>query len=182
MRRSGRSRTWPRGEAAGFRSAFAPFGGPPTSVTWVGEARQARCLSDGAGFRRPPTTGRAGQGPAALFRKFTGIWEGILVSSDFYAGCPVVAVAVASTEDSGELVQETAKIFDRRRDALTSAFEEEGFGHSDAAELGTMSVASLEGAVVLCRSLRSIEPLKEVSAQLEYLIDSRRPVSSGQAA
>ncbi|MBK5110500.1 MAG: hypothetical protein JJE10_03930 [Thermoleophilia bacterium] len=65
---------------------------------------------------------------------------------------------------------------------MTSAFEEEGFGHSDAAELGTMSVASLEGAVVLCRSLRSIEPLKEVSAQLEYLIDSRRPVSSGQAA
>ena len=34
-------------------------------------------------------------------------------------------------------------------------------------------IASLEGAVVLCRSTRSVDPLREVACQIEFLIKSR---------
>jgi TetR/AcrR family transcriptional repressor of lmrAB and yxaGH operons len=34
-------------------------------------------------------------------------------------------------------------------------------------------IAALEGAVVLCRSTRSADPLRDVAQQLEFLIKSR---------
>ena len=36
-----------------------------------------------------------------------------------------------------------------------------------------MCIASLEGAVVLCRSTRSVDPLRDVAYQIEFLIKSR---------
>jgi TetR/AcrR family transcriptional repressor of lmrAB and yxaGH operons len=36
-----------------------------------------------------------------------------------------------------------------------------------------MCIASLEGAVVLCRSTRSVDPLRDVAEQVEFLIKSR---------
>ena len=36
-----------------------------------------------------------------------------------------------------------------------------------------MCIASLEGAVVLCRSTRSADPLRDVAEQVEFLIKSR---------
>ncbi len=36
-----------------------------------------------------------------------------------------------------------------------------------------MCIASLEGAVVLCRSTRSVDPLHDVAEQVEFLIKSR---------
>ena len=34
-------------------------------------------------------------------------------------------------------------------------------------------IACLEGAVVLCRSTRSVDPLRDVAQQIEFLIKSR---------
>jgi TetR/AcrR family transcriptional regulator, lmrAB and yxaGH operons repressor len=36
-----------------------------------------------------------------------------------------------------------------------------------------MTIAALEGAVVLCRSTRSSDPLRKVNAQLEFLVKAR---------
>jgi len=36
-----------------------------------------------------------------------------------------------------------------------------------------MSIAALEGAVVLCRSTRSADPLGKVHDQLEFLVKAR---------
>jgi TetR/AcrR family transcriptional regulator, lmrAB and yxaGH operons repressor len=56
---------------------------------------------------------------------------------------------------------------------LTWAFVADGFLESDADSLAVMSIAALEGAVVLCRSLRSSDPLRKVYEQLEFLVKAR---------
>ena len=43
------------------------------------------------------------------------------------------------------------------------AFVADGFDEADAASLAIMCIASLEGAVVLCRSTRSVDPLRDVA-------------------
>ena len=49
----------------------------------------------------------------------------------------------------------------------------DGFDEPCAASLAITCIASLEGAVVLCRSTRSVDPLRDVAEQIEFLIKSR---------
>lgn len=112
-------------------------------------------------------------GALTLLRGFVGVWERLLTDSDFNAGCPVVAAAIGCSGAEPQLTAEAGQIFGRWRTALTRAFVADGFGDADATSLAVMSIAALEGAVVLCRSTRSTDPLRGVHAQLEFLIKAR---------
>jgi AcrR family transcriptional regulator len=112
-------------------------------------------------------------GCVALVRQFVEFWERTLADSDFAAGCPVVAAAIGSADDDPALSAIAGDIFRRWRDALTRAFVADGFDDPDARSLAVTCIASLEGAVVLCRSTRSAAPLHEVSQQIEFLIQAR---------
>jgi TetR/AcrR family transcriptional repressor of lmrAB and yxaGH operons len=115
----------------------------------------------------------ADRGAMALLRHFVEYWEHLLADSDFNAGCPVVASAIGSTDEEPRLTTEAGQIFDRWRTALSRAFLADGFDQGDADSLAVTTIAALEGAVVLCRSMRSAEPLREVAGQLEFLIKAR---------
>jgi AcrR family transcriptional regulator len=115
----------------------------------------------------------AGRGAKVLLRRFVEFWERVLLDSDFNAGCPVVAAAIGSADDEVRLAAEAGRIFAHWRTALTSAFVADGFLEPDADSLAVMSIAALEGAVVLCRSLRSSDPLHKVYEQLEFLVKAR---------
>jgi TetR/AcrR family transcriptional regulator, lmrAB and yxaGH operons repressor len=114
-----------------------------------------------------------GRGAKVLLRQFVEFWESMLADSDFNAGCPVVAAAIGSGDDEIRLAAEVGRIFADWRTALTSAFVADGFAESDADSLAVLSIASLEGAVVLCRSLRSSEPLHKVYKEVEFLVKAR---------
>jgi AcrR family transcriptional regulator len=114
-----------------------------------------------------------GRGAKVLLRQFVEFWERMLADSDFNAGCPVVAAAIGSGDDEIRLAAEVRRIFADWRTALTSAFVADGFAESDADSLAVLSIASLEGAVVLCRSLRSSDPLQKVYEEVEFLVKAR---------
>jgi AcrR family transcriptional regulator len=116
--------------------------------------------------------GNVDNGGMYLVRKFVGFWGQLLADSDFTAGCPVVAAAIGPADDERQLPAVAGEIFSRWRAALTRAFVADGFDASDAASLAVMTVASLEGAVVLCRCTHSIEPLHDVAQQVEFLVKS----------
>jgi AcrR family transcriptional regulator len=115
----------------------------------------------------------AAKGGLYLVRQFVEFWEDLLVESDFTAGCPVVAAAIGSADEEPQLTTVAGGIFSHWRDALTRAFVSDGFDEPCAASLSIMCIASLEGAVVLCRSTRSVGPLRDVAEQVEFLIKSR---------
>ena len=115
----------------------------------------------------------AGWGAKALIREFLNYWERALADGDFTAGCPVVAEAIGSDDDDPELSAEAGTILGRWCTALTHAFTNDGFDDEDAAALAVMSIAALEGAIVLCRSTRCARPLKQVGEQLEFLIKAK---------
>ena len=115
----------------------------------------------------------ATRGGSALVRGFVEFWENALTESDFNAGCPVVAAAIGSADEAPALTPMAGLIFDRWREALGRAFRTEGFDDADAASLAVTCVAALEGAIVLCRSVRTAEPLQDVAGQLEFLIKAK---------
>lgn len=115
----------------------------------------------------------AERGGIALVHGFVKFWDDALAESDFTAGCPVVAAAVGSADEAAALTPVAGQIFDRWREALGRAFRAEGFDDADAAALAVTCLATLEGAVVLCRSARTAAPLHDVAKQLEFLIKAK---------
>jgi AcrR family transcriptional regulator len=113
------------------------------------------------------------KGGIPLVRNFVEFWERTLADSDFNAGCPVVAAAIGSADDEPALTLVAGEIFDSWRAALSRAFVADGFQEADARSLAVTCIAALEGAVVLCRSTRSADPLRDVAQQLEFLVKSR---------
>jgi hypothetical protein len=85
----------------------------------------------------------------------------------------VVAAAIGCTQDEAQLTVIASDIFGHWRDALTRAFVSDGFEAGEAESLAVTCIASLEGAVVLCRSIRNAEPLRQVACQMEFLVKSR---------
>jgi TetR/AcrR family transcriptional repressor of lmrAB and yxaGH operons len=120
----------------------------------------------------------AGAGGTALLRQFVEMWRDALTASDYTAGCPVLAAAIGSGQDEQQLAALAADIFSRWRDATKQAYIRDGFEPPDASALADTSIAAMEGAVVLCRAARSMEPLDDVAAQLEFLVRAKEFVST----
>jgi TetR/AcrR family transcriptional regulator, lmrAB and yxaGH operons repressor len=125
----------------------------------------------------------AGRGARVLLHEFVEFWEQLLTDGGFNAGCPVVAAAIGcSDEDGPKLSAEAGAILGRWCTALTRAFVNDGFDDTDAASLAVMSIAALEGAIVLSRSTRSAGPLHQVDEQLEFLIKAKEFVVRNKIA
>ena len=115
----------------------------------------------------------AGWGARALLCEFVEFGERLLTEGDFTAGCPVVAAAIGSDDGDPNLSGEAGSILSHWCTALTRAFVNDGFADDDAASLAVTSIAALEGSIVLARSTHSIDPLRQVGDQLEFLIKAR---------
>lgn len=112
-------------------------------------------------------------GGTALLRQFAGMWRDALAASDYTAGSPVLAAAIGAGPDERQLAVAAAEILRRWRDAAAAAFRREGFDASEARALAHATISALEGAVALCRSLRTLEPLDDVAGEMEFLIKAR---------
>lgn len=117
------------------------------------------------------------EGAMTLVHKFVDMWEEVLRDSDFAAGCPVAAAAISSSDEDPQLAEDAARIFEHWQTALTRAFAADDFEAAEAAVLATTTIAAIEGAVILCRSLRSPQPLRDVVEQIEFLVSGKRFVS-----
>jgi AcrR family transcriptional regulator len=119
----------------------------------------------------------AGESATVLLRRFVQLWEDALTDSDYTAGCPVLAAAVGSGEDEQQLTAVAADIFSRWREASKQAYIRDGFEPAEATSLADTTISAIEGAAVLCRSVRSLEPLYDVAHQLEFLIKAKEFVT-----
>jgi AcrR family transcriptional regulator len=94
-----------------------------------------------------------------------------LLDSDFRAGCPIVAVSVEAGEQQDRermtpVVERAAAVFDRWTDLIAQRFVADGIPSAEARELAVMATAAIEGAIVLARVRRDLEPLDLVHRQL----------------
>jgi TetR/AcrR family transcriptional repressor of lmrAB and yxaGH operons len=119
----------------------------------------------------------AGDSGTALLGQFAQMWREALIASDYSAGCPVLAAAIGSGQDEQQLASLASEIFTRWRTASAQAYVREGFETAEASALADTAIAAMEGAVVLCRSTRSVQPLDDVAKQLEFLIQARQFVA-----
>jgi AcrR family transcriptional regulator len=114
--------------------------------------------------------GLAGAPAERVTESFLGLWRLLLERTDCRMGCAVLAVTVAA--DSPDLLTKAGTVFRTWRARLAELLEQGGSTPAFAAAFAVTLIAAAEGAVVLSRAERSIEPFDTVAA---YLLDQVRP-------
>jgi AcrR family transcriptional regulator len=113
----------------------------------------------------------ATEDPLAALEALFDEYRANLLASDFRAGCPVVAVAVESSEDGSDLRDCARAAFEGWRQGIARALESSGINAVRADELAMHAVAAFEGAIILSRAYRDLEPLERVRRELRHLVD-----------
>ncbi|NVN52041.1 TetR/AcrR family transcriptional regulator [Mycolicibacterium hippocampi] len=98
-----------------------------------------------------------------------------LQRSDFRAGCPVVAVAVeagdpAKPDQAQPVIERAAAAFARWRSVIEQRLIADGVPVHRTGALAMLILSSFEGAIVIARASRDLEPLDTVHVQLRSLL------------
>lgn len=123
-------------------------------------------------------------GPRAGLQAFLALWRQLLQEKAFRAGCPVMAVAAddsAGDEDALPLAAAAAAI-NGWQAQLAGSLQQAGLDASRAGQLALMMIATIEGAILLCRAQRSLAPLDAVAGELLALLDSALATATGNTA
>lgn len=113
-----------------------------------------------------------GAPPVEVTRYFLELWRQVLTRSNLRAGCAVLAVTVAT--DSPDLLDHAASVFRAWRGRLAELYVGAGVEPTAANRLAATLVAASEGAVVISRAERSLDPFEAVAAQLVEMTPDRR--------
>lgn len=108
--------------------------------------------------------GLAGESPERITETFLGLWRLLLERTGNTAGCAVLAVTVATRSD--DLLDRAGGVFRSWRARLAELLAAGGLADADATAFAATLVAASEGAVVLARAERSLEPFDAVAGYL----------------
>ncbi len=97
-------------------------------------------------------------------------WRRLLVDHDFALGCPLAAT-ICDAADNDSLRTHVSEAFAWWRASVADAYTRFGAPQADAEAHATVLMAALEGALILARAQRNIEPLDTV----ERFFASRAP-------
>jgi TetR/AcrR family transcriptional regulator, lmrAB and yxaGH operons repressor len=104
--------------------------------------------------------------PASFVRIHAGDVGRRLESSGYESGCAIATMVLELAPWSEQLTAEFAQAFERWRRVLASRFEEWGFPPERALADADLVMAGLEGALVLSRAARSLEPFRRTTEAL----------------
>jgi AcrR family transcriptional regulator len=104
-----------------------------------------------------------------------------LEKSDFADGCPIgtVACEIASTNDA--LRSAAQAVFDSWRRRVAARLISEGVKPAHARRLATFTMASIEGAILLGRTQRSTEPLRDTGRIVAETLRAATRIAAGNA-
>ncbi|TAJ46087.1 MAG: TetR/AcrR family transcriptional regulator [Herbiconiux sp.] len=112
----------------------------------------------------------SGRSAVDVATAFLALWRSVLTRSEFSAGCAVAAVTVAA--DSNELLDRAGGVFRGWRHSLSDLLTAGGVDERRAQALAASLIAAGEGAVVLSRAERSLEPFDLVANEQLAVIEA----------
>ncbi|HZN80252.1 MAG TPA: TetR/AcrR family transcriptional regulator [Mycobacterium sp.] len=106
---------------------------------------------------------------------FIGDYRQQLLSTGFRAGCPVAAVVVEAGNPDDAInvtptIEHAAAVFDQWTALIAQYLTADGVPSARSRDLALFVTASVEGAIVLARAYRNIEPLDLVHARLSEMV------------
>lgn len=105
-----------------------------------------------------------GADPVAATREFFSAAAQTLRDTDYADACPIATVALEVSSTSEPMRKACAEVFDGWIDGATERLVDSGLPRKRSRALAISMLASLEGAFVLARALRTTEPIEVAGA------------------
>ncbi len=109
--------------------------------------------------------------PLEALQAFIDYWKSMIVSSDYTAGCPIAAATFGGNEIPGA-VDAAKMVFEEWESMLANNFRAANLDDALAQSLSTMTIAAIEGAVIMSVATRSTRPLDRVGKHLTELLEA----------
>jgi TetR/AcrR family transcriptional regulator, lmrAB and yxaGH operons repressor len=106
---------------------------------------------------------------AAFLTGITRAMAADLQESDFCNGCPIATTALETAAQSEVLRAAAHRAFQNWEQEVARGLERFGAKPNDAAVAATAILSQIEGALLLARTYRSIEPLRRAEAAVKLL-------------
>lgn len=97
-----------------------------------------------------------------------------LERSDYREGCPIATTALETSAQSGVLGAATRTAFQKWESEIKRGLERFGMVAEQADLVATCVLSQVEGALLLARTYRSLEPLRRAELAVRLLITSLR--------
>ncbi|MBE8362745.1 TetR/AcrR family transcriptional regulator [Leptospira borgpetersenii] len=94
-----------------------------------------------------------------------------LIDSGFQKGCPIATVVLEIAAESDRIQKVCSSIYFKWQNLLSAFLQRSEMKEDQVKPVSILLLAVIEGALVLCRAHRSIEPLEIVSKQLENILN-----------
>jgi TetR/AcrR family transcriptional repressor of lmrAB and yxaGH operons len=108
--------------------------------------------------------------PAGVLEWFIDLWRRSVLASGGCGGCPVAGVAMDAGADDGDLTEAARAAFASWAALLAEQLAAAGVPVPQAGPIATVALAAMEGALVMCRAARGVEPLETVASELLRLL------------
>lgn len=108
--------------------------------------------------------------PADAISMWFAASAGLLAASGYADGCPVAAVAFDADATTADLRAACTRAFAKWTGVVADGLRAAGIEEARAARLAATSVAAFEGALLMSRTLGSVEPLTQTAESLRELL------------
>lgn len=108
--------------------------------------------------------------PADAVLAWAKLAGGVLEKSDWAYGCPLATVTLETAHWSDTLAEVCDAAFAAWTGAMADVFVDYGLPRREANRLATTVLAALEGALLLARARRNVEPLRAVAREVAGLV------------
>jgi AcrR family transcriptional regulator len=119
----------------------------------------------------PQTTGTPS--PGGLFAHMVRWWKDDLSGRGYERGCPVMATAADLAGSDSPVNEQLRPALDEWARAVVDQLVRMGLTQARSRELATLMISTLEGAIMLARVHRDVEPLDTVVTELSPLLDAQ---------
>jgi TetR/AcrR family transcriptional repressor of lmrAB and yxaGH operons len=111
--------------------------------------------------------------PGDMIRRVIDVLAGLLTDSDFQLGCPISVVTLEMGAQSERLREACANAYDSWITPVAEYLVAHGRPVPEARTLATAVVSTVEGAMIVSRAQRSVEPLRCAAHALALLLAQR---------
>jgi AcrR family transcriptional regulator len=107
--------------------------------------------------------------PREVLEHFVDLWRRAVIASDGATGCAVAGVAIDTGTDE-PLMTTVREAFQSWIDALAERLRRAGLEQDRSSSVAVLTIAAMEGALILCRTERAVAPLEAVAEELVRLV------------
>lgn len=112
--------------------------------------------------------------PAGVVKGMIARWVADMENTDFGTGCPIAAAALAGPAEPA-ITAAAASAFELLCERISASLVAAGRDAHEAAQLASFSVSAIEGALLLTRAQRSVQPLLDAETVLVRLLSPHPP-------